>query len=514
MRIDTGQHLRLDQRMKLAPRMIQSMEILQMPQQQLEERIEQELASNPTLELRDDREDDADTVEQEQAQDQRDDQEMERELVVSENDDTQRADDFERLTNISEEYGEAWESNTYETGETGYRSRASSSGGGSADGERDNKLDAMANTAARGASLYDQLIAQWHLVDTTPEVARAGEFLLGYLDPDGYLRTDRQSLLQQMPRDISEQQLDDALSLLQQSLDPPGLAARDLRECLLLQIDAAERSDPDADYELERVLVRDHLKDIEANRLPKIAKAVDCELDDVKRAMHNLRQFHPHPGRLLSEDSPQAIHPDAVVEYDEELDRYVARLTHGRLPNVAINPTYRNMARDNSTDKRTKEFVNTNLRSARWLIDAIAQRNHTLLRVINVVLEAQRDYFDHGPEHLHPLPMTTVADQLGIHVATVSRAVHEKYLQTPRGIVGLRMFFSGGTETESGDAMSWTAIQHKLQQVINNEDKSNPLSDDQIVEAMKSQGIDIARRTAAKYRKQLNIPPARQRKQY
>ncbi|MFW6059869.1 MAG: RNA polymerase sigma-54 factor, partial [Phycisphaeraceae bacterium] len=160
------------------------------------------------------------------------------------------------------------------------------------------------------------------------------------------------------------------------------------------------------------------------------------------------------------------------------------------------------------------EFVNNNLRSARWLIDAIAQRNHTLLRVINVVLQAQRDYFDTGPEALHPLPMTTVADQLGIHVATVSRAVHEKYLQTPRGIVPLRMFFSGGTETDSGDAMSWTAIQHKLQQIINSEDKSNPLSDDQLVEKLKEQGIDIARRTVAKYRKQLNIPPARQRREY
>lgn len=513
MRIDTGQHLRLDQRMKLAPRMIQSMEILQMPQQQLEERLEQELASNPTLELRDPADEDADARAEEQTQEKRDDNEGERELVVSDGD-SKQTDDFERLTNISEEYGEAWESNTYETGESYYRTRSNGSGSASGNGERDNKLDAMANTAARTASLYDQLVAQWHLVDMTPTVAQAGEYLLGFLDPDGYLRTDWQTLRAQTPRHITEDDLTEALQLLQESLDPPGLAARDLRECLLLQIDAKERTEPDADLMLERTLVAEHLKDIEANRLPKIAKAIGCPVERIKQGIHNLRQFHPHPGRLLSEDSPHAIHPDAVVEYDEELDRYVAHLTHGRLPNVAINPTYRKMARDTSVEKRAREFVNTNLRSARWLIDAIAQRNHTLLRVINVVLEAQRDYFDNGPEALHPLPMTTVADQLGIHVATVSRAVHEKYLQTPRGIVPLRMFFSGGTETESGDAMSWTAIQHKLQQIIDAEDKQSPLSDDQLVEKLKAEGIDIARRTVAKYRKQLNIPPARQRREY
>lgn len=511
MRIDTGQHMRLDQRMKLAPRMIQSMEILQMPQQQLEERIEQELAANPTLELRSGDEDEQDELTPEQQEDlRRDDSEGERELVVGEADEQHRADDFERLTNFSEEYGEAWESNTYETGES-YRPPPTAV---SSNGERDGKLDAMANTAARGASLYDQLLEQWHLVDATAPIARAGEYLLGLLDPDGYLRMEWDSVCEQAPPEISEAELTEALALLQQSLDPPGLAARDLRECLLLQIDARERSEPDVDLALERRLVADHLKDIEANRLPRIAKAVGCSIERVKEAIQHLRQFHPHPGRLLTEDSPRAIHPDAIVEYDDESDRYVARLTSGRLPNVAINPTYRRMARDTSVEKRAREFVNQNLRSARWLLDAINQRHHTLLRVINVVLEAQRDYFDLGPEALHPLPMTSVADQLGVHVATVSRAVHEKYLQTPRGIVPLRMFFSGGTETDSGESMSWAAIQHKLEQIIESEDKANPLSDDQLVEKLKEHGIDIARRTVAKYRKQLNIPPARQRKEY
>lgn len=498
--------MRIDQRMKLAPRMIQSMEILQMTQQALEERIEQELASNPTLELREAGAD-RDTLEAQRTQEERDSKEGERELVVSDDNAQNNADDFERLSNISDEYSDAWESNTYETGES-YRRVTRF------DGERDGKMDAMANTAARTASLYEQLMDQWRLVETTPEFAKAGEYLIGFLDSDGYLRTDREALLRQLPRELTESDLDEALELLQRTLEPAGLGARDLRECLLLQIDAKCRQEPGLDLEIERELVAEHLKDVEANRLPRIAKAMGIDIDEVKQAILNLRQFHPHPGRLLSDEVQHTIRPDAIIEYDDDQDRYVATLTNGLMPNLAISATYRKLARDAAVDKRARDFVNNNLRSARWLLDAIEQRGATLLRVINVVIEAQRDFFEQGPQALKPLPMTTVADQLGIHVATVSRAVNEKYLQTPRGIYPLRMFFSGGTETDSGDAMSWAAIQAKLEQIIEEEDKSKPLSDDQLVEALKKHGIEIARRTVAKYRKQLNIAPARQRKQF
>ena len=503
--------MRLDQRMKLAPRMIQSMEILQMPQMALEERIEQELSSNPTLELRELAED-HEQIEAERQQAERDSSEGERELVVADGPDGvngQNKDDFERLSNISQEYGDGWESSTFETGEGPSYRRTTRF-----DGERDGKLDAMANTACRARSMYDQLMDQWHLVEAPRRIIEAGEHLLGFLDADGYLRTERETLLKHLPSHLTEQDMDQALALLQQSLEPPGLAARDLRECLLLQIDARLAAEPDAPLLMERQLVDQHLKDIEANRLPKITRATGWSIEQIKQMLMNLRQFHPHPGRLLSDDSPRTITPDAIVEYDEDQDRYVARLTSGHMPPLAINRMYRKMARNPQVEKRARDFVNHNLRSARWLMEAIQQRNATLLRVINVVIEAQREYFDHGPQALRPLPMITVADQLGIHVATVSRAVNEKYLQTPRGIVPLRMFFSGGTETDSGDAMSWAAVQAKLEQIINSEDKHHPLSDDQLVEKLKAQGIEIARRTVAKYRKQLNIPPARQRREY
>ena len=514
--------MRLGQQMKLAPRMIQSMEILQMPAMALEERIEQEMASNPTLELREPGAD-AEEIRAELSQDERDAREGERELVVKDDaDDRNHADDFERLSNLSEEYGESFTANTFDSGDDWRPSRAQSGGAG----ERDAKLDAMANTAARPASLTDQLLDQWTLVETTPEIARAGEFVIGFIDNDGYLRTEAKTLVDQMPRGLAEGHLAEAITLIQRTMEPVGIGARDLRECLLLQIDAKARqladehehghtaSNGESPLAVERLLVSDYLKDIEVNRLPKIAKETGLDLERIKAAITGLRQFHPHPGRLLVDETPRSITPDAIIEYDDEADRYVARLTRGRVPALHLNPKYLKMARDARFDRKTRDFVKQNLGSARWLIDAIQQRNSTLLRVINVVVEAQRDFFDQGPQALKPLPMTLVADQLGIHVATVSRAVSEKYVQTPRGIFPLRMFFSGGTETESGESMSWQAVQAKLKEIIDGEDKSDPLSDDALVDELKKHGIEIARRTIAKYRKQLRIPPARQRKQF
>ena len=509
--------MRMGQQMKLAPRMIQSMEILQMPQHALEERIEQELASNPTLEQVE-ATDDLRKVTEEREQAARDDREAEREIVVADDKspgkDGSSADDFERLSNLSEQYGDSWSSNTSEGGATDFR-RAVNRG----DGERDAKMDAMANTAARGASLYDQLLDQWHLVDIDEPTLLLGEYLIGQIDQDGYLRADDATLLQQAPPGTTPDALEECIELLQEALEPTGIAARDFRGCLLLQIDHKLYDDPptpplDDVLRTARVLVADHLKDIEGNRYPKIAKATGLEIEEIKRAILSLRQFHPHPGRLLARDEVRTITPDAVIEYDEEKDCYLAQLTHGRLPALQISASYEEMAADKNADKKTKEFIGVNLRNARWLMDAVRQRHATLLRVIGVVIEAQRDFFDQGESALKPLPMTLVADQLGIHVATVSRAVSEKYLQTPRGIFPLRMFFSGGTENADGDSMSWTAVQAKLKDIIDAEDKQKPLSDDELVEKLQAQGIKIARRTVAKYRSQLNLPPARQRREY
>ena len=310
----------------------------------------------------------------------------------------------------------------------------------------------------------------------------------------------------------------DRSQALQLVLEPPGVAARDVCECLLLQLDAIE-ADPaicDEDETLARVrtLISEHLDDLSQNRMPKVAEATGYSMDEIKSALDFMRRLSLAPARQLVQTRPEVITPDAVVEYDEESDSYYAYLHERRSANLRVNEEYARLAADKSLDKKDRDFIKTNISNASWLIDAVSQRSSTLLRVIRVVVDAQRDYFDYGPSSLRPLPMTQVADQIGVHVATVSRAVSDKYLQTPRGIVPLRSFFTGGLATESGEDMSYDAVKAALREIVDNEDPKKPLSDDALATALKESGIEIARRTVAKYRGQLDIPSARIRKQH
>lgn len=510
MRIDAGQYQRMSQQMKLSPRMIQSMEILQLSTMALEERIEQELEANPLLELTEIR---PDAPEHDPTVPVGNTPEEERPIVAHDSESGQStSEDFSRLSDISESQSDTWESNVSESGEYRPSPRYDSS-------ERDAKLDAMANTAARDLPLTDQLLDQWRYVEIAPEIHRAGEHLIGFIDDDGYMRSSMEDVVRQAPSGITIPLLRAALEQVQRRLEPAGIGATDLRQCLLLQLDALiadESTDPAELPGLEqaRLLVAEHLKNIEMNRLPKIAQQTGLSLEEVNAALHRLRRLDPRPGRQLAPSTTALIVPDVIIEYDPVHDTYVAALNRGRQPSLRINPGYQKLGKDRLQDKSTREFVARNLSNARWLIDSIEQRNNTLLRVVNAVLHVQRDFLDHGEQHLKPLPMVQVADQLGIHVGTVSRAVSEKYLQTPRGVFPLRMFFSGGTESASGDQMSWTAVQHKLKEIVEAEDKSDPLSDDALVEKLGEMGIDIARRTVAKYRAQLGIGTARQRRAY
>jgi RNA polymerase sigma-54 factor len=226
------------------------------------------------------------------------------------------------------------------------------------------------------------------------------------------------------------------------------------------------------------------------------------------------RHLSPRPGRLLTQTEVPVITPDASIQPDEQTGEYIIRLTDERLPRLYINETYARMARNRGADDKTRQFISNNLRNARWLIEAIEQRRATLLRVLKVVVEAQKDFIEQGPEFLKPLPMTGVAEQLGIHVGTVSRAVADKYVQTPRGIFALRLFFTGGMANAAGEEMSWDAIKAVLLDIIEKEDKKSPLNDDELVVELDKRGIKLARRTVAKYRKIGNIPPARRRREF
>ncbi|MGE3106949.1 MAG: RNA polymerase factor sigma-54 [Phycisphaerales bacterium] len=530
--------MRMSQSMKLAPRMIQSMEILQMPLLQLEERIAQELESNATLELEEPGAGDgalaaSDGFAASQAAAPALQGERERPMEV---DESSARDDFERLDAFESALPDAAE-NTFDEPPvpladsprmedfSDFRSSAGPDGA-------DAKSEAMANTAARGASLQEQLLEQWAVVDVPEPVRTLGRVIIAYIDDDGYLRTPLTTIADQPSPDASEPHpavadLERALVALQLLLEPAGVAARDLKECLLLQIDAIEAGDAGEigrialtngaaahgpDWKVVRRLIEDHLDDLAQNRLPRIVEKTGLSMGAVKNAVEHMGILSIAPARRLVSDSTPAIIPDAVIEYDADRDRYVTYLNDRRLPNLRVNQEYASLSRDRTAPKQTREFLKKNLSNASWLIDAVELRKRTLIRVIEAIIAAQRDYFDYGPQSLRPLPMTQVAEQLGIHVATVSRAVADKYVLTPRGVVPLRGFFTGGTQTDTGEDVSWDAVKAALKEVIDAEDKSNPLSDDALAEEVKKRGVDIARRTVAKYRAQLDIPSARLRK--
>ncbi|MFN0011311.1 MAG: RNA polymerase factor sigma-54 [Phycisphaerales bacterium] len=500
--------------MKLAPHMIQSMEILQMPMAALEERIEQELESNATLELT---EGEAPPIEPGSG------------TPLSENgtegegrlelDATSGQDDFARLDSYEHTNPEA-AANQFEENRTHERDDYFEHARPSGDMDRDAKSEAMANTPDRRQSPMEQLREDWSLSEVDAALRPLGEAIIGFIEDDGYVRVPLTTIIEKMPpldggtRPTLEH-MERALRAVQLLLEPPGLGARDMKECLLLQIDAKEAGfDGQNAWEVPRQIVESHLDDLANNRFPKIAQKLGVGVDDVKAAVLKLRTLSLAPGRQLIDTAETPITPDAFVEYDAENDRYFAYLNDSRLPNLQVNKEYARMARDKAVPKPTKDFIRTNLSNAMFLIDAIEQRKRTILRVIEVVVAAQREFFDYGPQSIKPLPMTKVAEQLGIHVATVSRAVAEKYLQTPRGIVALRKFFTGGTLTDEGEEVSWDAIKAALSEIIEKEDKHNPLSDDHLADALKERGLEIARRTVAKYRGQLGIPTGRLRKAY
>ncbi len=488
--------------MRLAPRMIQSMEILQLPQMALQERIAQELESNIALDLVEPRPDEPAPPERGTDSDTAD--SIERSELIAGDD-----HDFERLSDFESNYSELFEDN--------YAPRARQVAG-----ERDGKMDAMANTAARGETLIEQLQRQWSFFDLNPQIQQTGRLILQYLNDDGLLGTDLETILEQNQHvpglDLSADLLNRALEELQHRLEPRGVAARNTRECLLLQVDLREdeaENDEDREgWDDVRTLIADHFDDLLQNRLPRIEQRAGMPIERIRTALERMKQLNLSPGKDLVDQEVAPIIPDVIIEYDESIDEYLARLADDKLPLLQVSKRYEKMLKDREQEKATREFLSESVQRAKWLIDAVAQRSNTLLRVVKVVLARQREFFDYGPHHLKPMPMTEVADQLGIHVGTVSRAVAEKWLQTPRGLVPLRKFFSGGARTDSGEEMSWEAMRATLREIIEAEDKTNPLSDEALAAELKKRGIDIARRTVVKYRSQMDIPSARLRKQH
>jgi len=261
------------------------------------------------------------------------------------------------------------------------------------------------------------------------------------------------------------------------------------------------------------VLIERHLEDIQKNRYPAIAKATGKTIEEVKAAVGRISRLRPKPGYLVVDREAPPIIPDVIIDYAEDGDGYVVRLARGNSPRLRLSPVYSKMLREHA-DKAEREFLRKNMESARALIDAITYRRDRLLELTKVVAERQRDFLEQGPQALKVLRMSTLAEEFGCDPSTISRTVADKYVQTPRGIYPLRYFFTGGTESADGESTSWDSVRARVKEIIDNEDPNEPLSDDAVVEKLQAEGLTVSRRTIAKYRQQLNIPPARQRKKY
>jgi RNA polymerase sigma-54 factor len=500
MRLSLGQQMQLAQKQVLAPRMIQSMEILQLPLMALQERIEQEMEDNPVL---DQVEVDADEPEEPQEGEPVSSvADTERELVVA--DSPNNEDDFERLLNMAENLPDDYEE----------RSRPSLN---RIEQEGDRRHDAMANMLARPESLTDYLHHQLSWFDVEDSVRRMAERIIYSLDTNGYLKTPLEELLPPLAPDSNgdlqsyrAKQLaaaEEALRVVQR-LDPPGVGARNLKECLLLQLTPGMLY-----YDELRLLITHHLEDLENNRLPQISKKIGLSIEKIQEVWHELRKLKPKPGADFTESTVPSVTPDVFVDRNEQ-GKYEIRLEDGQLPSLYISPYYRKLLRDEGTNAETREYIKRKINSAQWLIESIEQRRSTLTRVSQAIVDHQTRFLDDGPEHIEPLKMQQIADKVGVHVTTVSRAVDDKWIQTPRGIFPLKRFFVGGTTSADGEEVAWDRVRIKLQDIIDNEDKTKPLSDDAIVEELGKAGITVARRTVTKYRKAMNIPSSRGRRDW
>jgi RNA polymerase sigma-54 factor len=493
-------NLRAEQRqtMILAPRMIQSMEILQMPIMALQEKIQQELQENPVLELKEPTPDEE--AEPTTGEDERADRAAEGELIIDEKTDEL---DFNRLDALSRD----WEDHFNE------QHRPSRN---SLDEEADRKHDAMQNMPSRPQSLHDYLNEQVNFLEAPAAQLRLVRYLIAHLNENGYLaasleeitRTYSEVLARLGEPPSTQADVERALKLLQK-LEPAGVGARDSKECLLLQLDPAETPY----YEVLSVLIQNHLDDITHNRLPVIQRRTGYDLATIKAAIEALKRLDIRPGSRFQSDNIPYVVPDIVIERKDD-GTYDVRLVDDWVPNVYISRRYVELYRQKGGDPKAKEYLKRKIQAAQWLLQSIEQRRNTLLRVTRAIVEHQKAFLDQGPEHIEPLKMQQIADQVHVHVTTVSRAVDDKWVQTSRGILPLKRFFGGGTQTATGEEVAWETIKQKLLEIIDKEDKSNPLSDEDLVSKLQETGYPVARRTVTKYRKILKIPSSRQRKDW
>ena len=484
MRPGLGQHTQLKQELKINPRLYQAMDLLYMPLLDLQQHLKQELLNNPFLEM----------VEPEEEEEEGEESVAEETPAEAEKKDKEEID---------------WEEILLDGFDTGGRR------------EEHEEKEYYEPVTVDSRDLGDHLRDQVALLDLSPRQGLLADEFIGNIAEDGYLSCTLEEIVQGVnevlekaaeaagrDEDLPLYTLAEAEEMLGvvQSLDPPGVGARDLRECLMLQLREAglEQSVPFR-------LVRDCYDELINHRWSEISKRFGISPSDVQRAADEIAKLDPKPGLVYSDRSDNYIIPDLIV--DKIDGKYHVFLNDANFPRLKLSRAYQEIARDKKKfDGENKEFISNKLNSANWMIQAIEQRRQTMLKVMNYIVERQRDFFEKGVQFLKPLTLREVAEVISMHESTVSRVTNEKFVQTPRGVLPLKFFFSSGLSTTDGEDVSARGIKAQIEKLVADEDPKHPLTDQAIVNILKESGVQIARRTVAKYRDQLGVLSARMRK--
>jgi len=476
--------LRLHQKLIMTPQLQQAIKLLQLSRLEINQMLTQELLENPLLE------DVALETSEEEASlsTERDTEEREEEAEFKE------TVQNEELGDIGFRWDEYLDEDSLDGSKEYTYSRSPSE-----------ELPSYEQTLTKATSLVDHLLWQLSLSTVTEEEKRIATTIIGNIDDDGYLRSSMEEL--GVIVGCGADEVDRVLKLIQ-TFDPPGVGARDLKECLLIQIDLLGLKGS-----LLAAVVEHHLGDLEKKKYTSIARSLGATIEEVFQAAKVIEHLEPKPGRPFASTENLYIIPDVFVVKLE--GNYVVVLNDDGLPRLRINPYYKRLLRNKEPGSDlTKAYLEDKLRSALWLIRSIEQRNRTICRVSESIVRFQKEFFDHGINYLKPLVLKQVAEDINMHESTISRVTTNKYMYTPQGIFELKFFFNSSVPRigGEGDSLSSITVREVIRKMVEEEDPKKPLTDQEIVEALKTKNIDIARRTVAKYRSWLNIPSASKRK--
>jgi RNA polymerase sigma-54 factor len=469
-------NLKVSQRQILTPGLVQMVSVLALNRLELREMINQEMIANPVLE--------------------------------EQNEEPTQTDNYADenfLKNETEKVPEKPESNPFDEFDVGtfFNQYLDSGGDGGKSAEREiSERPSFEKFLSSSTGLSDHLTWQLSVTISSDTVKELAESIIGNLDENGYLMASNEELLQESK--YTQDDLDDALAVVQ-DFDPIGVGAHDLRECLLLQLKAFDPANT-----LAYQIVADHLKQVQANQLKEVARALNRPLDIVKRALDVIKKLDPRPGLRYNKTEPRLVEPD--VYFRKVDDQWQAFLNEDDMPQLRLSPTYRRLLVKDASDRDVRNYVKERFTAAIQLMKNIEQRKHTILRVCQSIIARQDDFFIHGPDALKPMMIKEVAEEVGVHPSTVSRAVASKYAHTPQGVLELRSFFSESVNGPEGGAMSLLTLKRLVKKMIEEEDSTKPLTDDQIAKKLDENGIHVTRRTVAKYREDMRIPSTHQRR--